>query len=469
VRAHRIALTIWLSTIVRLGAWPHIASGPDLPHNPCENGTIFFASGGADHGRYLLCDNHGWIATDPRTAKIFDVRHEGAKGDGSSDDQNAIAAAAKAAGAHGGVVFFPPGVYPHSGVIDVGTDTLFTGTGPGSVLVGTTYPRAAIRFRGVASSAITDLKTLSKATGRLMIPDSATILFEASHDCSVSRVTIEGGPSAGVMVRSSRAITIDHNEINNTQADGIHVVDGSRDVRVANNVAHNTGDDSFAAVAYRTTAQTDGVVIESNISIQSHARGVACIGAANCLIRGNHIEKPSAHGIAVAHETAYDTYRPLAARVEHNIIRQVQGAVMNPLLISYADDVEVDDLQVYDSTPVYCTHSSRVSLSHLSVYGALTVGVGALECEGFSLLDSRISGSGQGAVRMEGIKNGEISRNILTDLFNKPPDGSGAIDVYRSQAVTGSGNTVSQGRSAPPVRISSSPGSSVAATRVSSQ
>jgi hypothetical protein len=461
VRTAAIVVALWFAGMPALCAWPHFLSGSQVPASPCEEGTVFFVSGNQNRGTYYLCAKREWAATDPKAAGIFDVRRAGAHGDGATDDQRFIQAAARDAAAQHGILFFPPGTFLHSGVIDIGSQTMLTGTGNDSVVLATAFRDAAVRLHGVSGAAISNLKFKSLATARLMNPESSLILLDNAKDCSITGITIEGSAGAGIMVRFSNAISITHNEVNDTQADGIHVVDGSRDVQVTDNMAHNTGDDSFSAVAYRSNPQTDSVLIQRNVSLGSHARGVACIGAAHCVIRDNRIEAPGAHGIAVAYETAFDTHHPFAATVEHNIVKQVRNPVMNALLIDGATDVRVDDLQISDSTPIYCNQSSRVSLTRLAINQAIGVGIAAKDCSEFSVLDSHISGAGQGGIRVTGIRKGEFSRNSMELLFLKGPNGAGAIDVYASQDVTGSGNSVSRPVSAPPLRIVESPRSSV--------
>jgi polygalacturonase len=58
-----------------------------------------------------------WLAAQTGVAKesavdtVFDVRRQGAKGDGKSDDTKAIQSAIDQAAARGGSVFLPPGIY----------------------------------------------------------------------------------------------------------------------------------------------------------------------------------------------------------------------------------------------------------------------------------------------------------------------------------------------------------------------
>src|SRR5206468_4813674 len=85
----------------------------------------------------------------------FDVRSYGAKGDSTTDDQQAIMAAQAAAVAHrGGVVYFPPGRYLHSGVLRFGSAVVVAGAGQSSIVQGTDDSNAALQFTGATGCGV---------------------------------------------------------------------------------------------------------------------------------------------------------------------------------------------------------------------------------------------------------------------------------------------------------------------------
>jgi len=278
----------------------------------------------------------------PALGEIFDVKQFGAAGDGRTDDQQAIQAAAEtAARTPGDKVYIPPGVYLHSGIIDVHANTIMEGAGPESVLQAVTPEASAIRFADAGHCGIRNLKLVSDAPKRLLNDEAAALLFKNSHDCAASGLSIDGAAAAGVNVHGSNDIVIDHVDVRNTRADGIHVVSGSQRVTVSNNTAVNTGDDGFSAVAYDNEPQTAGVTFDNNVSMRSQARGVACIGANDCVIVHNQIYNPAAHGIAVAWESSYHTWHPHHALIEGNLVRGPITPGMEPILIDEASDVTI--------------------------------------------------------------------------------------------------------------------------------
>lgn len=91
---------------------------------------------------------------------VFNVKHSGATGDGSTDDLTAINAAITAAvTAGGGNVYFPPGVYITSARIDVPANVTLSGTGRGSQLKAkNTLTASVVRMRGDSDVTLRNLR-----------------------------------------------------------------------------------------------------------------------------------------------------------------------------------------------------------------------------------------------------------------------------------------------------------------------
>ncbi len=422
-----------------------LTSGAELPRR-CTPGEFFFQKRQPLAHSFFLCQPDAtWVETDPARNGIAVVQRFGAAGDGISDDQTAIQSAADFVKSGGGIVFVPPGLYRHSGTIEFGSGTVLQGAGADSVLMASTFPNSALRFAGSQSCGVKQLGTTSAATVRLYTPPSVAILFEGARNCHVSDVFINGSASAGIMVRSSTDMLIERTAIRNTMADGIHVVDGSQKVTVSRNRAFQTGDDSFAAVAYATTAQTDSVTFDHNVSVMSFTRGVTCIGASNCSITNNRVYNPRAHGIAVAYETAFNTYHPRGATLVHNLVRGVSAPGMNPLLVSSASGVIVKDFRAYDSNPIFLHDSTWVKTSDLAVFNALSLGIAGVGGGNLSIQDSRVTGSGGSGILLNGVRSGDLAQNYVADAFQAGPAVYGAIDVASSDSISGAGNQVFSG------------------------
>lgn len=67
-------------------------------------------------GSLLVSSQDADAEFNPSNVSVFDVRSFGALGDNANDDTAAIEAAIESAKVRGGVVFFPPGTYRHTGI-----------------------------------------------------------------------------------------------------------------------------------------------------------------------------------------------------------------------------------------------------------------------------------------------------------------------------------------------------------------
>jgi hypothetical protein len=299
----------------------------------------------------------------------IDVRSYGALGDGKTNDTFAIRRAIDyLSGVGGGQLYFPEGRYLHDDILVITSNISLLGEGEGSILIGTNPSKAAIIFDHASHCSASMLVMESSAIKRSNLQNSADLVLNSSHDCLVSHIVINGSASAGILVNKSNDVEIVSNKIRGTLADGIHVVGGASKVLVSMNYAENTGDDSFSAVAYSNqTPQTSDVTIADNIARMSHARGISCIGALNCVIKGNQITDARGHGIAVAYEQVYNSYHPRHVDVENNKIwTSVPTRGTNSILVSGAEDVLVKNNSMVGGNPVLVTESDRVVLRKLS-------------------------------------------------------------------------------------------------------
>jgi hypothetical protein len=377
----------------------------------------------------------------------FNVRNYGAKGDGKTDDQQAIMGAVSAATAHrGGVIYFPAGKYLHSGILDFGSGMVVSGADQSSLVVGTNHSNAALRFVGAAGCGVFNVALSSDAVSREGNYESADIYLEGASDCAISAVSIDGSASAGMVIHNSANIVVTSNQVRNTMADGIHTVGGSHNVLVAGNQAWNTGDDSFSAVAYAPEPQTANVTIMNNVSVRSHARGVSCVGAINCLIQGNQVYSPAAHGIAVVYESSWNTWAPSGTAISGNVIVSAAQPGFMSLLVEGASNVKIDANDIYDSTPVYLHSSQNVTVQGLRVHHALDIGILGRDCTGLALRAVEIDTAAESGILLERVPGAEISNATLANVQTTGDPVRGAIDAWSCARLSGGGNVVQHGR-----------------------
>lgn len=393
----------------------------------------------------------------------FNVKDYGAAGDGSTDDQGAIQkAAAAAANSGGGIVWFPAGAYAHSDLLDFGSNVTVQGEGAASVVKALNPQRSAIRFRNASGCGVSNIKIAGAPSPRKQNDESAGILLTNSNHCTITGVSIDGGASAAILLHGSTDVGISGNDIRNEMADGVHVVAGSQRVVVENNTAYNTGDDSFAAVAYANDPQTANITIRNNTSTKSHARGVTCIGAADCILVGNTIIEPASHGLAVAFERSYNTHHPLHAVVEHNVIRDVRTAGRNPVLVDGAEDVTLRGNEVSNSNSILIHGSAGVTLAETRIRDSHGAAILARDSSDVRLRKNEIARSSGAGILMEKVRGGEVSGNRLSETRSGEDAQRGDIDIAGSSGVAGEGNTTSSSRS---IRVAESDQVTVKAAR----
>lgn len=373
---------------------------------------------------------------------VFNVRDYGAAGDGTTDDQAAITSAtASAMESGGGTVYFPQGAFAHSDILVFGSNITVKGAGMARTIIkATNAARSAIVFQGANNCKATQFKIVGAMGRRLQNDESDGILIKNSNQCTISWIAIDGGSGAGILIHASHDVQITNNYIRNTMADGIHAVAGSGQILIANNRAVNTGDDSYSAVAYAKDLQTTAVTIRNNTSYRSRARGVTCIGAADCIIEGNRIDSPAAHGIAVAFEQSYDTHRPKHANVSGNTITGAQGKNMNAILVDDADDVTLSGNTVSSSNPIYIHRSTGVQVNDLTVRDSHGPGILARDSRDVHFRRNHVVGATGPGILMEKVAGGEISENILEDVGRSGDATRGDIDIVQSPGLSGRAN-----------------------------
>lgn len=156
-------------------------------------------------------------------------------------------------------------------------------------------------------------------------PTSTGILIDRGSNISVERTRIGPVFSSGIFFGAVNGGNATANEIYDTLADGIHVtlsIDSnnttpSTNIIVQNNVAKNTGDDSFSSVG---TLQTPGHVViqgtqvKNNRSTDSCTSGVTVEGTSGATVSGNVVTRSGMAGIRVA-STSADWHSPTTTAV----------------------------------------------------------------------------------------------------------------------------------------------------------
>ncbi|MGH8781399.1 glycosyl hydrolase family 28-related protein [Paraburkholderia sp.] len=260
-------------------------------------------------------------ATQPPNS--INVKDYGAKGDGSSDDQPAIQNAIDAAQKTGQTVWFPPGTYNHSNVLNA-SGVKIQGSGSGTVLHATNPSEEAIKLGSNAS--ISNLATSTSAGSRDSQPGEAAIDVTGSGD-SVSNVTTLGAESNGIRLDGASGAQISNNLVEGSNADGIALMNGSTNNMISGNEVYQAGDDSFSDDSYKFDGKQDsGNVFSHDLSLDnSYGRSFALMGASGDTIENSVSDGSKWMGIVAGTDSNSQTLAGSNDTISNNLIVNSNG------------------------------------------------------------------------------------------------------------------------------------------------
>jgi hypothetical protein len=204
-------------------------------------------------------------------------------------------------------VTLPPGTYlvdnnPSLGFIHVfnycGTFTMQEG----AVIRYTNPWGSGVRFRGGTGARLLNWESYHPVPTRTEPADNLSLY--GTTDFLVDDATIHGG-LAGILIWESTRPTIRDTYVENTKADGMHVV-ATTDARVYNYHSYWTGDDGLSFLLYDGNLNKYGAIADGVTVEQSAARGITVIGSKNTTIRNFTVRNTWTAGIQVACEPQYN-------------------------------------------------------------------------------------------------------------------------------------------------------------------
>jgi parallel beta-helix repeat protein len=220
-----------------------------------------------------------------RSPAVFSVKDWGARGDGRTDDTTGLQRAVDRAGAVGGTVLFPAGVYRFSATLGIrGDRTELVGLG-GSRLVATTTLDRLIDsndFSGLHFQGLT-----IEGAGVQAVGGRGTIHLDGgSRDCVVARCRIVNAPGTAITDDGERNVII-HNVVDGAGEHGIYSSSGV-DSRYHGNHLRRIGH-----------------VPRSMLG----CHGISLAGSRSCAVEGNTVDDARGVGIALRDDARYCTVR----------------------------------------------------------------------------------------------------------------------------------------------------------------
>jgi polygalacturonase len=266
-------------------------------------------------------------------APIVKASDFGAKGDGLSDDTEALNRAIQSMKSGGTLVLEEGKTYFKTGNIIVKSPGVHI-WGYGATLYAQVPAPADIKEPAAASvsiqlnaprTAVYGLTIVSNLKVRTSHPNGSGIVMTAADQEAIdNRIAYAG---SGIFIRMASNFLVARNVVFRTAADGIHITSGSRDGRVLCNVVRETGDDLIAVVSYGLgEPNISNFRIEGNdVGGNYWGRGITVVGGRDVTIRRNRIsETTHAAAIYIASEAAYKTSNVRNVLVEENEILDTQ-------------------------------------------------------------------------------------------------------------------------------------------------
>jgi hypothetical protein len=256
--------------------------------------------------------------------EIYDVTHFGAKGDGRSDDTDAIRNAMMRAAASKNPthVYFPKGRYIFSFLEAQFGDVEFSGDA--AVLVSTLpigTPQPAIWLHAkrlwvhdITLDYITPLDVRQPGVVESRKPNAYGLRLGGARDphlwnadfVLVERVQISNARGGGLQVSYARNVTVRRCRVRQVLGNGLGFDDCVANVLAEDNDIALTGDDLLVIVTdKRVPKGTQNVIFRRNRVAQGYAKGIAASGVCGMVIEDNSVSDTYAGGIVVFSDSYY--------------------------------------------------------------------------------------------------------------------------------------------------------------------
>jgi parallel beta-helix repeat protein len=383
-------------------------------------------------------------------SNAVNIQSYGAVGDGITDNQSAITSAVTAANSAGKALYIPPGVFKHSGVIDLQGASMF-GRGYISILAASDPANSSFKLNGTSPQLKSCRFTSPNATTRLSSGNSNAVFISGATNFEIYGIYVEGMGSTGIIAKvgTSSGGNIHHNWVSDNYSDGIHMTHGTYDVEIHHNRVRRTGDDMIAVVSYLNDGAIcrDINIYNNDVRDQKWARGITAVGAQNVTITNNTVVNSWGAGIYAYAESTRSTYGNDGIQISNNTIIGANASLDPTINSDTSKIVRQGAIHVGGYTGQIAQNITiDANTITASRYRVISLSPNVAGC---TITGNTINGSGNEGFYLGSADNVTISDNSVSNIKSYGvyalKEGSGSLVIDNNQFTdinTGSGSGV---------------------------
>jgi parallel beta-helix repeat protein len=371
-------------------------------------------------------------------SNAINIQSYGAIGDGVTDNQSAIQSAVAAAKSAGKALYIPPGIFKHSGVIDLQGASMF-GRGYISVLAASDPANSSFKLNGTSVELKSCRFTSPNATTRLTSGNSNAVFVSGATNFEIYGIYVEGMGTTGIISKAgtSSGGNIHHNWVSDNYSDGIHMTHGTYNVEIHHNRVRRTGDDMIAVVSYLGDGAIcrDINIYNNDVRDQKWARGITAVGAQNVNITDNTVVNSWGAGIYAYAENTRSTYGNDGIHITNNTIIGANASLDPTINSDPSKIVRQGAIHVGGYTGQIAQNITIVGNTITdSRYRVISLSPNVSGC---TISGNTINGSGNEAFYLGSAQNVTISGNSVSNIKSYGvyalKDGSGSLVIDNNQ------------------------------------
>ena len=307
---------------VSLGTSGKISAAANLGEN--EKAYLRLSLGSAPEGTVVTVNISAVkreVKEEEPTRTFLNVMNFGAKGDGKTDDRAAIQAAFDSAAKIGGGVYIPEGEYLYSEKLSADGIVVRGDGAEKTMLISTNEKSACLELTG-KKCGVFGIYFMGAEGERSSDSKTCAVYVNRAEGFIVAGCRISLFSGAGILAYHSSNGRIFNNYVENTRADGIHVVSRSSNTDVMYNTIYSSGDDCISFTSYaKDSFLTQNCRGYGNaVYALPGSRGMVACSGKNNEIFSNYIDS-GVQGIAIEANSSWDGTETTDISVHHNSVK----------------------------------------------------------------------------------------------------------------------------------------------------